>query len=512
MADGRQPRSSATARAENGPPMPYGDAGEKAQPTYALNPLGSDSSMRKNGRRAPASSDGGAQRVMSQEVENAGDGSFDQGQADATEYKVYKRRWFGLLQLTLLNIVVSWDWITFAPVVQHAAAYYRVSESAVNWFSTGFLFAFVAVVPVTIYTLHLGPKPSIATSALLILVGNWVRFAGSHSHSHDGGMFGVVMFGQVLTGLSQPFVLSAPTRYSDLWFTNRGRVAATALPSLANPFGAAFGQLIVPFMVNGPADMSNAVLYVAIISSICALPSFFIPGAPPTPPSPSGTAPKASLRASIPLLRSLEIWLLLIPFAVYVGLFNSISSLLNQIMLPYGYTQDEAGIAGALLIVVGLVCSAVTSPILDRTKAFMSAIKTAVPLIGLCYLAFVWMPATRGLAGPYVVMSVLGAASFSLVPVALEFLCELSHPLSPAFTSTVAWGGGQILGAVFILIGDALKADDERADPPGNMRATLIFTAVVALAVVPLPLALGLFGRGEMLAMRRLRIDNDVGR
>lgn len=27
----------------------------------------------------------------------------------AGEYKVYKRRWFGLVQLTLLNIIVSWD-------------------------------------------------------------------------------------------------------------------------------------------------------------------------------------------------------------------------------------------------------------------------------------------------------------------------------------------------------------------------------------------------------------------
>lgn len=26
-----------------------------------------------------------------------------------THYKVYKRRWFGLLQLVLLNVVVSWD-------------------------------------------------------------------------------------------------------------------------------------------------------------------------------------------------------------------------------------------------------------------------------------------------------------------------------------------------------------------------------------------------------------------
>lgn len=25
------------------------------------------------------------------------------------EYKVYKRRWFGLVQITLLNVIVSWD-------------------------------------------------------------------------------------------------------------------------------------------------------------------------------------------------------------------------------------------------------------------------------------------------------------------------------------------------------------------------------------------------------------------
>lgn len=27
----------------------------------------------------------------------------------ATQFRVYKRRWFGLLQLVLLNIIVSWD-------------------------------------------------------------------------------------------------------------------------------------------------------------------------------------------------------------------------------------------------------------------------------------------------------------------------------------------------------------------------------------------------------------------
>ncbi|XXG95919.1 hypothetical protein Hte_002195 [Hypoxylon texense] len=489
---------------------------KKARDEYALNPVGSGSSKgsrTKNGhlRLASNSTDGDddeadfAARIAagagSQEVEAA---SIENGDRGTVVYKVYKRRWFGLVQLTLLNIIVSWDWLTFSPVSQNAAIYYSTTESAINWYSTAFLFSFVVIMPIVIYALHWGPKPSIMAAAVLILAGNWIRYAGSHSR--DGGLYGVVMFGQILTGLAQPFVLSAPTRYSDMWFTNRGRVAATALASLANPFGAALGQLIVPFMVTGPADISNAVLYVAIISSVAALPSFFIPASPPTPPGPSGSTPKMSLRSSLRLLKSLEIWLILIPYSVYVGFFNSVSSLLNQIMLPYGFSSDEAGIAGALLIVVGLVASAVTSPILDRTKAFLLAIKVAVPLIGLCYLIFIWMPGTRDLAGPYVVLSILGAASFSLVPVALEFLCELAHPVSPEVTSTLAWGGGQLLGGIFIVISDALKAGTE-ADPPENMTNALIFTAVIALATVPLPLCLGLFGRQHKLVMRRVRSD-----
>ncbi|TRX94392.1 hypothetical protein FHL15_004859 [Xylaria flabelliformis] len=437
----------------------------------------------------------------------AGNGG-DDGAGAGTVYKVYKRRWFGLAQLTLINIVVSWDWLTFSPVSQYAAAYYGRSESDINWFSTAFLFAFVVISPLTIYMLHLGPKPSMVTAAVFTILGNIVRVAGSHSR--NGGIYGVVMFGQILIGLAQPFVLSAPTRYSDLWFTNRGRVAATALPSLANPFGAALGQLIVPFLATKPAEVSSAVLYVTIISVVVSLPAFFIPASPPTPAGPSGTTPKASLRSSLHLLKSVELWLILIPYAVYVGFFNSISSLLNQILLPYGFSSDDAGIAGAVLIVVGLVTSAITSPILDRTKAFLLAIKVAVPIIGLSYLVFVFVPPTRQLAGPYVVLAILGAASFSLVPVALEFLCELGHPMSPEVTSTIAWGGGQLLGGVFIVISDALKAGPT-ADPPANLNNALIFTAVLALAVVPLPLSLGLFGRRDKLALRRLRSD-DGGR
>lgn len=156
----------------------------------------------------------------------------------------------------------SCQWLTFSPVASISAEFFNTNESVINWLSTAVLFAFCAVVPIVIYVLHWGPKPSILAASVLTLVGSWIRYGGVRA---DPPNFGVVMLGQLLIGFAQPFVLAAPTRYSDLWFTDRGRVAATALASLANPFGAALGQLIIPFWVYKASDIPNAILYLAII-------------------------------------------------------------------------------------------------------------------------------------------------------------------------------------------------------------------------------------------------------
>ncbi|KAL2075830.1 hypothetical protein VTL71DRAFT_773 [Oculimacula yallundae] len=450
----------------------------------------------------------------------AEDGTGDDGTIASSEtiFKVYKRRWFGLVQLVLLNIIVSWDWLTFSANSTTAAEYYNVTSSSINWISTAFLFSFVVASPVVVFTLHRGgPKTAIIIASVLLLLGNWIRYGATKAGKH--GNFGGLMFGQILTGLAQPFVLSAPTRYSDLWFTNRGRVAATALMSLANPLGGALAQLIGPAWVSKASDIPNLVLYVSIIASVATIPSFFITAKPPTPSSHSGTQPKHPLRPSLQfLLTCPEFYMIVIPYAFYVGLFNSISSLINQILQPYSFTEDEAGIGGALLIVVGLVTSAITSPIIDRTKSYLLAIKICVPIIGLCYLAFIWAPQTRILAAPYVILSVLGAASFSLVPIVLEYLIEITHPVAPEVTSTICWTGGQLLGGIFIIVSDALRApgandgtaDDKTDRPPGNMYKTLIFQAVLALVVVPLPLALGCFGRQNKVRMRRVDADREA--
>ena len=95
-------------------------------------------------------------------------------------------------------------------------------------------------------------------------MGNWIRYAGTRAR---GGIFGVAMFGQILIGLSQPFCLSAPTRYSDLWFSDKGRTSATALATLANPLGAALGQLIDSFWATKPSEVPDMVLWLSVMVS-----------------------------------------------------------------------------------------------------------------------------------------------------------------------------------------------------------------------------------------------------
>ena len=156
-------------------------------------------------------------------------------------------------------------------------------------------------------------------------------------------------------------------------------------------------------------------------------------------------------------------------------------------MLPYGYTADEAGITGAILIVAGLLTAAIVSPINDRTHSYLLAIRTLVPVIALCYVALIFAPGTHTLAAPFAISALLGATSFSLLPLVLEWAVEQTHPAPPELTNVTLWVGGQLLGAIFLITMNALKDKSDN----DKMWKSLIFEAVVACAVAPLALLLG---------------------
>lgn len=162
--------------------------------------------------------------------------------------RTYKRRYLALAQLALLNIIVSWSWLSFAPISSTAASYFSVSIASIDWLSTGFLFAFVAAAPACLYVLNrFGPGGAIRVASVLIAAGSWIRYAGARIEGGEG--FKVVVVGQVVIGLAQPFVLSAPVRFSEMWFSERGRIGATAVASLANPLGGAVSVWLVSLFV-----------------------------------------------------------------------------------------------------------------------------------------------------------------------------------------------------------------------------------------------------------------------
>lgn len=281
-------------------------------------------------------------------------------------------------------------------------------------------------------------------------------------------------------------------------------------------------QLINPFLGSIP----QIVLIVSIIATIACIPSNFIPAAPPTPPTASSGLSKTPVFSSVKvMLRSPPFYVVFFTFGIYVGIFNTFSSLLNQILYPYGFSEDEAGICGAILIVVGLVTAAITSPVLDRTHAYLLGIKILCPLVTVSYLAMIWAPQTRTVIAPYLLSAVLGASSFSLLPVALEYLVEITFPASPEVSSTICWASGQTFGGIFIVVMNALK-DSRPVDlekvresgrgsgggirPPGNMYKALVFQAVVAMVVLPLPLMLGVRRLGLAQRERRLNLDEHV--
>lgn len=202
------------------------------------------------------------------------------------------------------------------------------------------------------------------------------------------------------------------------------------------------------------------------------------------------------------LSKSFEFWVIWCAFSVYVGLFNAFSSVINSVFEPHGFSEDESGIAGAALIFAGLAGAAVISPITDRYKHYLITVKILVPIIAGSYLGMVWAPDCANVAAPYIICALTGASSIATLPVILEYTVEITYPIPPEVSSTLCWMGGQIMGAIIIVIDDALKAP-KSANPPENMTKSLIFQASIAGALVPFPLMLGMFGRGSKLKNRR---------
>ena len=64
----------------------------------------------------------------------------------------------------------------------------------------------------------------------------------------------------------------------------------------------------------------------------------------------------------------------------------------------------------------------------------------------MAYLVFLFAPPTRSEVFVYIILGLLGASSFALLPVALEYVVEVTFPVGPEVSSVLMWTVGQLLG------------------------------------------------------------------
>ena len=156
------------------------------------------------------------------------------------------------------------------------------------------------------------------------------------------------------------------------------------------------------------------------------------------------------------LLRDRNFRILLGAFGVGLGLFNALLTLVEQLLKPAGYTSDDAGLFGAVLIGVGTVGAGVAGAVLDATHAYRPVLKTGfvVAELATAFALLVMRPGQRTLL--LIAGGAMGLAMMPLYPVTLECAVECTYPISEENSSGLLLLVGNLTGMLFTFILAAL--------------------------------------------------------
>ncbi|KAJ3570015.1 hypothetical protein NP233_g4678 [Leucocoprinus birnbaumii] len=402
-------------------------------------------------------------------------------------YRLYRRRFVGLFALIILNIVSALSWPWFGPISNDMAADFNISLDQVNWL--GNIVALVYL-PTAFLVPHIvaryGLRRCFELGAVNLILSAWIRYAGTAQALSGGRAYALLMVGQLFAAIAQPIYQVLGPKYSEVWFNLQGRTTATMAIAISNPIGGAVGQLISPLV----GSTRQSILVLGIISTAVTPFIFLIGNAPPTPPTYAGSKPSPPLMS---LLRAMvgqtvpqeaymsrreriDFAIIIIVFGTLVAASNAFAILTAEIFQPVGYSADVSGFLGACLLLTGIVAAIITAPLFDRVFTHKLALtsKILVPCVAVSWLSLIWATKPNNEAGLFVVMTIIGVCSITMLPVGLELACEVTRNADGS--SAILWFTGNLFGVVFILVQGALRASDD-ATPPLNMHRALIFNA-----------------------------------
>ena len=425
----------------------------------------------------------------------------------AEHYKLYPSRFLFLFTLVFLCITSALLWITYSTVADIAAKKFQVGPTAVNQLSIVFYLGYLLFsLPASWIYHEKSLKLGIGLGALLTCIAAWLRYIAVAIPSMSAsGAFILTIVAQSLAAIGQPFLVNSSTTFAAAWFPPTSRGSAITMISVASPLGFALGSAVIPHVCTSIETLPWTLLVIACVATVIPLPLFFLHAKPLTPPGPIARQhTQTSFIAGVyEALRAKGFWALLISFSILVGTFTSFGGLLSSMLGPEGFSNQQAGLMGALTIAGGFIGAAVTAILMDRTGKHILFLKIMLPFAGLGMLSMFIAVTLHNLNLLLAVSFFIGLTTFGLFPAALEVGVECTWPVQEGTSTGLLMMGSQTAALIIQSLMNALRAGSD-AMPPYHMHGSAVFAAAAAIVAA----LIGLFGFNG--SMRRRQAENYV--
>jgi len=399
-------------------------------------------------------------------------------------FTVYGYRWVVLLAFMLTAAFNQLLWITYAPITGSAAAYYGVTDLSIGLLSMSFMIAYLFVsIPASWVIDTYGFRVAVGIGAGLTGAFGLMRGLAAANYT-------LVLCAQIGIAIGQPFILNAVTKVAARWFPLQERATASGFGSLGIYLGILAGMALTPYLTLwvGIASMLLAYGVGAMVAGVIFL--AVARESPLSPPGPAGQEERALMFDGLrQALHNKNFLLLMLIFFIGLGIFNSVTTWIEDILRPRGFSITQAGMAGGLMIVGGVI-GALTLPALsDRYRR-------RVPFIILALVG-----AIPGLAGITFATStllllcsafLLGFFLLSSGPIGFQYGAEIARPTPEGTSNGLLLLMGQVSGIAFIFGMDSFKVAGT-----GSMTPSLIL--LIGLLLLGLFLATRLH-ESELLA------------
>lgn len=386
------------------------------------------------------------------------------------QYRLYGYRWVVLGVFMFINLTIQTLWIAYAPITGPAAQFYGVTDLQIGLLAMSFMIAFIPLsIPVSWVIDTYGFRLAVGIGAVLMGIFGLLRgFAGAN--------YTLVLWSTFGIAAAQPFLLNAWTKVPANWFPLDERATAVGLVTLSNLVGTALGMVLTPILAETMPIPTIQLIYGGAAALSAALFIALARETPPTPPCPPGREVRALMLDGLKhALTVRPFWLYLAASFIGLGIFNGITTWVEGIIRPRGFTPTDAGTLGALMIAGGLAGAVLIPWLSDRQHRrqpyLILAFAGAIPgLIGLTFFT--------SRVPLFISAAWMGFFLVSAMPVGMQYAAEVTHP-TPEGTSN---GLIQLFGqasVVFVYLMEALKSDDGAFTP-----ALLLALALMAANVV----------------------------